>query len=336
MKINMYQWADNILKSKIKKSLPVLSFPGMQLIGTTVPKMVVSGELQARCMQAIAQRYDTYASVSLMDLSVEAEAFGSPITLSDLEVPTVSSRIIITEEDAKNLSVPAVGAGRTGEYIKTIEYATQYITDRPILAGVIGPFSLSGRLMDMTEIMINCIEEPDFVHTVLEKATQFILEYVKALKAAGANGVVIAEPATGLLSPGLCAGFSVPYVKKIIEAVQDENFLVVYHNCGNTIPLIKDLLTMGARAYHFGNAIDLSVMAKLIPSNTIFMGNVDPAREFRNGTPESITKATNDLLQKCGSYLNYIPSSGCDIPPQSSLDNIDAFLRTVKEYYAGK
>ena len=336
MKINMYEWADNILNSKGKKPLPVLSFPGMQIIGTTVPKMVVSGELQARCMQAIAQRYDTYASVSLMDLSVEAEAFGSPIRLSDFEVPTVSGRIIITEEDAKNLEVPAVGAGRTGEYIKTIEYATQYITERPILAGAIGPFSLSGRLMDMTEIMIDCIEEPEFVKTVLEKATQFILEYIKALKAAGANGVVIAEPAAGLLSPNLCAEFSVPYVKRIIDAVQDENFLVVYHNCGNTIPLIKDLLTMGVKIFHFGNAIDLSEMAKLIPQNIMFLGNVDPAREFRNGTPESITKVTSDLLEKCGTYPNYIPSSGCDIPPQSSLENIDAFFKVVKEYYAGK
>ena len=75
------------------------------------------------------------------------------------------------------------------------------ITDRPVLAGIIGPYSLAGRLLDMTEIMILCYEEPEMVESVLEKATEFLIEYAKAFKEAGANGVCMAEPAAGLLSP---------------------------------------------------------------------------------------------------------------------------------------
>lgn len=70
-----------------------------------------------------------------------------------------------------------------------------------MFAGVIGPFSLAARLLDVTEIMIYCYEEPDMVHVLLEKATQFITEYCKAYKEAGANGVVIAEPVAGCSRP---------------------------------------------------------------------------------------------------------------------------------------
>ena len=45
--------------------------------------------------------------------------------------------------------------------------------------------------------------------------------------------LIIAEPAAGLLSPEQCAEFSSPYVKKVVDAVQDDNFMVILHNCGN-------------------------------------------------------------------------------------------------------
>ncbi len=110
--------------------------------------------------------------------------------------------------------MPEVGAGRTGLYIEAISKAAQAITDRPVFAGVIGPYSLAGRLMDVTEAMVLCYDEPDMVHTVMEKTTAFLIDYCKAYKAAGANGVVMAEPLTGMLSPNLAEEFSHPYVER--------------------------------------------------------------------------------------------------------------------------
>ena len=52
----------------------------------------------------------------------------------------------------------------------------------------------------MTEIMMGIYTEPDTVRLLLEKCTAFIMEYCKALKACGTDGVIIAEPAAGLLA----------------------------------------------------------------------------------------------------------------------------------------
>ncbi len=336
MQRNMKQWLEELRQAKVKKPLPILSFPAIQLEGIDVVAMISDSTLQARCMQRVAQRCSTAASVSMMDLSVEAEAFGSTIRFSESEVPTVVGHIVETAEQAAALAVPAVGTARTGLYIEAIGRAAQLIADRPVFAGVIGPFSLSGRLMDMTEIMMKCYDEPEIVHAVLEKATAFAIEYIRAYKAVGANGVVIAEPAAGLLSPALNDEFSTPYVRRIVEAVQDDHFLVAYHNCGNTIPLIQSILSNGAGLYHFGNAIKLDEMLKLVPSDVIVMGNVDPASQFRNGTPESVYEATTDLLRRCAGYGNWVLSSGCDIPPMSPWANIDAFFRAHEDFYRNR
>lgn len=333
MRINMKQWLEEYKNAEVKKAMPILSFPGAQLIGKTVEELVRDGHLQALCMEAMAKRYDMGAAVSLMDLSVEAEAFGAKVLYSEDDVPTMHGALVEDEEDADALEIPKVGAGRTGECVKGIKEATELITDRPIFAGIIGPYSLAGRLLDMTEIMILCYEEPEMVETVLEKVTSFLIEYAKAFKEAGANGIMMAEPAAGLLSPSLIEEFSNPYVQRIKEAVEDDNFLFVYHNCGNITPIMPSVKEIGACVYSVGNAISMEEAFAGLGDDSVIIGNLDPAGVLRNSTPEEVRGETLKLLEQHAHRKNFILSSGCDIPPATPLENLDAFFEAWKEFY---
>ena len=331
----MKKWLESQIGCGKKKPLPILSFPCVSGLGVSVRELISDSALQAKGMKLVADRTDAAAAVSFMDLSVEAECFGANVVVSDDEVPTVKGRIVNDEDEAEALRVPEVGSGRTQLYIDAIKAASEMITDRPVLAGMIGPFSLAARLLDVTEIMMDCYDEPDMVHTVLAKVTEFLTEYAKAYKEAGANGIVMAEPVSGLLSPALEVEFSSPYVKKIIDAVQDDSFIVIYHNCGdNVAKMLDSILSTGAAAYHFGNAVDLErYIISQVPSNVIVMGNVDPAGVLRLGTPERVTSVTTDLLDRCSKYPNFILSSGCDIPPMTPWENIYAFFEASQKFY---
>lgn len=334
MKRDMKKWFSDQLRTGYKRPMPILSFPCVQLMGISVRQLISDSDLQAAGMQKVAERIPSAAAVSLMDLSVEAEAFGSTIHVSDDEVPTVIGAIVTGEDKAEALQIPAVGAARTGIYIDAIFKATGLITDRPVFAGVIGPYSLAGRLMDVSEVMILCYEEPDMVHTVMQKATDFLISYCRAYEAAGANGVVIAEPLAGLLSPDLARKFAHPYMRQLIAEVQNENFAVVYHNCGDNVPLMKaDIYGLGAMGYHFGDAINLADMLPDAPPDALVMGNVSPSAQFLGGTPASMTQATYAVMEACCSYPNFLISSGCDIPPKSSWRNIDTFFEAAKNFY---
>lgn len=334
MNRNMKQWLSDMIAADKKIALPILSFPSVSLMGITVRELISDSDRQAEGMKLVAERVKAAAAVSLMDLSVEAECFGATVRVSDGEVPTVVGRMIHDEDEADALEIPAVGTARSGLYVESIRKAVELITDRPVLAGIIGPFSLAARLLDVTEIMMDCYDEPDMVHTVLEKCTAFLIEYAKAYKAAGANGIVMAEPVSGLLSPALEEEFSSPYVKQIVDAVQDDGFIVVYHNCGDNTPrMTQSILSTGAAAYHFGNAIDMADMMTKFPGDTVVMGNVDPAGVLRQGTPETVREATLAVMGKCCDYPNFVISSGCDIPPATPWENIDAFFGAVEEYY---
>ena len=166
--MDMKEWLNGLRKAERKKAMPILSFPAVQLMRISVRELISDSDRQAEGMQRIAERVDAAASVSLMDLSVEAECFGSQIRVSDDEVPTVVGSVVNSMEDAQALKVPQVGAGRTGVYVEAISKALKLITDRPVFAGVIGPYSLAGRLYDMSEIMVAIYIEPDVIQALLD------------------------------------------------------------------------------------------------------------------------------------------------------------------------
>lgn len=335
IRMNAKTWLESLKAAEKKPAIPVLSFPGVTLLGVTVDQLVRSADLQARVMAAVAARVPSGASVSMMDLSVEAEAFGSAIRFDEKEVPAVTNAIVLSEEEAAALAVPPVGAGRTGVYLEAMRLAAARITDRPVFAGMIGPFSLAGRLLGVSDALLYCYDEPDMVRAVMEKTTAFLIDYARAYKSTGAVGVVMAEPLTGLLSPSMAAEFSHPYVKRIVEAVQDDDFLVIYHNCGESAAkMTADLPGLGAAGYHFGNKVDMADVLEKMPGNALVMGNVDPAGQFRNGTPETIAAETNRLLELGKRHQNFVVSSGCDIPPATPWENIDAFFAAVAAYRA--
>ena len=120
MKFDMKLWKNRLLERGAKCAFPILSFPSVSLLGVNVRELISDSDLQAKGMKAVADRTNAAASVSFMDLSVEAEAFGAEVLASDEEVPTIKGRLINDMDEAEALTVPEVGSARTGLYIDAI------------------------------------------------------------------------------------------------------------------------------------------------------------------------------------------------------------------------
>lgn len=332
MKMNMTQWVADVIRRKEVTALPVMTHPGIELNGHTVRQAVSDGRVHYEAVMTLTNRYPSVAAATIMDLTTEAEAFGAEIAFSDIAVPAVSSRLLPTVESIYRLEVPSLKAGRIPAYLKANLLAAREVNDRPLLAGCIGPFSLAGRLYDMSEIMVLIYEHPDAAHTLLEKCTAFIEKYCQALKATGANGVMMAEPAAGLMSDEDCNTFSSQYVKCIVDRVQDDSFIFVLHNCGNTGHCTKAMVATGAVAYHFGNKCRMEEVIRDVPPTALAMGNIDPVSMFKDGTAEQMHKAVIDLCERMRPYPNFVLSSGCDTPPHTPLANVNAFFEALAIY----
>lgn len=313
-------------------AIPIMTHPGIEIIGKTVNDAVNDGQIHADAIVALAENTPSDAATVIMDLTVEAEAFGAKLHFSEDDVPSVSERLLHNMSEVENLPLPDLSAGRVSQYIKANRLAAERISDRPVFAGCIGPYSLAGRLYDMSEIMMAIYVEPELAKMLLSKCAQFIHTYVQALKETGVDGVIMAEPAAGLLSNDDATLYSTHYIAPIVEAVQDDDFLFVLHNCGNTGHCTRSMVDSGARALHFGNQCDMVEALKQTPEEVIAMGNLDPVGIFKSATPEQVYAATTDLLSATAAYDNFVISSGCDVPPGVSRENIEAFYRAVENF----
>ena len=330
--INMRSWVNQQINNKIRIAIPIMTHPGIEMIGKKVKDAVQHGEVHARAIKKLAEIYPTAATTVIMDLTLEAEAFGCKIEFQENDMPHILGRLLNNAEDIDNLKVPDLSAGRVSEYLKANRLTVEITDNKPVFAGVIGPFSLAGRLYDMSEIMTACYLEPNAIGRLLGKCTEFILKYCLELKRIGCSGVVIAEPAAGLLANEDCQMFSSEYIKRIVEALQDESFIVILHNCGNHGHCTDAMLYTEANAYHFGNAIDMVETLNYCPKDKLIMGNVDPVGIMKMKSANEVKTYVADLLNRTSDFDNFILSTGCDLPPNVPAANIEAFFEALNDY----
>jgi uroporphyrinogen decarboxylase len=336
MNVTIKEWSEKVRSFPKRVAIPLMTHAGIELAGATVRETVTNGETQAEAIKALYRRFKPAGVTTIMDLTVEAEAFGSRIRFEEDEIPTVSERLVTRVDEVERLSVPDLSsAKRAQEYLRAAALTAKEVTDVPVFGGCIGPFSLAGRLLDMTEIMTAIYLMPELVHVLLRKCTLFIKEYVRAYQSLGIDGVIMAEPAAGLLGEEECDTFSSAYIKEIVDGLQDENFLIVLHNCGHNGMLARSMVSTGAKALHFGNAADMEKVLQEVPKDILVMGNIDPVHVLKEGTPEFVKQQTKFLLEKTKDYPNYILSSGCDLPPHVPLENIEALFEALEEFNRG-
>ena len=334
--MNISNWIKEIIEADKRFSMPIMTHPGIELLGKTVQDAVTDGNIHYEAICALNARFpQSVACTTIMDLTVEAETFGARLCMTANEVPTVIGRLLTCYDDVLNLKIPTLQMGRIPQYLKADSLAASHL-DKPVFAGCIGPYSLAGRLYDMTEMMMAMYTEPQTATLLLEKCTTFLTEYCQAIKSTGVAGVIMAEPASGLLSDEDCLQFSSVYIKQIVDAVQDDSFAVILHNCGNMGQCTSAMIKTGAKGYHFGNKIDMVEALQSSPSDALVMGNLDPVELFKMASAEDMYVQTKQLLERTDAFPNFVISSGCDTPPDIPMANIASFYKAVDDYNANK
>jgi uroporphyrinogen decarboxylase len=319
-----------VLHSPRRVAMPIAVHPGLALTKARVCDVVSDPQAQVEAQVVLHQRYQTPFVLSAMDLSAEAEAFGCAIHLSETEIPTVTGKLVTTLEQAQRLAVPKPGDKRTAVHLEAVRRLRK-LPDRPLVfGGCIGPFSLAARLVGVSEAMELTVTDPELMHTAVEKSAAFLTEYIKAFRSAGADGILMAEPAAGLLSPRGMAAYSSAYIKQIGAAVADGHFTLILHNCAAKVLHLPAILETGLKTFHFGAPMDLVQALGKVPSDVVLCGNLDPAGVFCQLSPEEVTARAASLLTATAGHRNYVLSSGCDVPPNAPLANLDAFYAAVK------
>lgn len=323
-------------KKLFKKSnvlvAPLMGLPGIQLTNTTIKENLENAEIQFETIKKLKEIFEPDILFPLMDLSVEAEALGLKIQKPDNESYSVEEHPIKSIGDLKQLSIPDPNSTRLAVFLETIKKMSEEFTGTPNVAYIIGPYSLAGLLSGTENTAMNTIMQPEFLHETLKFVTKVIEVYGKALIGAGAEGICILEPAGSLLSPQMYEEFSGNYIKQLKQAWKLPVFL---HICGNTTNIIPKMVETACDGLSLDSQVDLIAIKKKIPENMLIFGNINPVAIIAYGSREDVEKEAIALIEGMGDRKTYVLSSGCDIPADARLDNIQAMFDIARKYKIG-
>ncbi len=304
---------------------------GASMINKTLPVVYTDENAQFDAINAFCENFDCDFVTIAMDLSIEAECFGGQVKYLGNSAPVITGRILTDTSLIDKIAVPEVGERRTKFSLNILERVIKKYRDIPVIAGTIGPFTLAGRIFGVSEILELVLLDPAAAHALVGKCNQFIEKYILSMKSLGADGVLLAEPSAGLLSPRLLGEFSSAYIKELVDEVESPFFKIVYHNCAATIAHFSQILDSGVSIMHFGEPMDIPLSLGKSPENRIISGNLDPSRVFLLEDLDTFEKSIRELLSHTSNHSNFLISSGCDLPADISLEKIKLLYALVRQ-----
>ena len=100
----------------------------------------------------------------------EAEAMGAKIDFFPKNCPDFDRNdyFIKSKEDLSKIKYTGLGAGRFPFLLKLHQYQLQYV-QFPAFPVLSAPWTLAGNLYGLDNLIVACVEDPDFVHEFLDK-----------------------------------------------------------------------------------------------------------------------------------------------------------------------
>lgn len=321
--------ADIVKKQNRLPVIPLMGFPGIQINGSSLKQNEFNWSIQFWTIFELVRHFQPDGVFMFMDLSVEANGLGLPVRFPLDESPSVEYPVVRTQEDLhRYYRVDILADGRTRVFIETMRLMARHLN---ILRGgyVIGPFTLAGLMMGATQTAMATIDDPDLLHEVLKLTTYVITRYANALARAGAHTIAILEPSAVMLSPRQFRQFSGDYVRRIIEQMEA---LPILHICGNATHLIDEMVATGAQGLSLDSLVDLASVAQAVSPEVVLIGNINPTAVMVDCSPQEAYTTTLALIEQMAPYSNFVLSTGCDLPPETPLANIRAFMDAGRGY----
>ena len=319
------------LIKKVKKEdlvIPLLGAPGVKLTKTSMKENLQDEEVQFETLLKLVERFKPDGIFPFMDLTVEPEALGLRVDFPEESNPSVKEHSVKTLSDLNQIKKEWTGIkGRMSVFIKLMEKMKKELS---ILKGgyVIGPFTLAGEMMGVNDISTKIVLEPELIQEFIHFATEVISEYTNELFKAGADTVAVLEPTPVILSPKHYEEFSLNPFQDLLKAV--DNQPLILHICGDTTHLLPKMTELNAFGLSLDSEVNFSSIKNEIPDDMVLIGNLDPTSIFLESNPEEIKTVTENFKNKMSDMDNFIISSGCDIPMESPLENINAFMESAR------
>lgn len=211
--------------------------------------------------------------------------------------------------------------------------------DRAVCYMMPGPFFMSWSLRGaMQKLLMDYIADPDLAHGLARMSTDYSLEVVDMVAAAGADFIVIecdlAYKNGTLMSPAQYDDFVGVYYKEIVDHAHSRGLKMVKHSDGVLDSLIPHFIRQGFDGIHpiQPQCMDIAKIKREFGDRLCIMGNIDCAFLLVFDSPEEVRESVRETISTAAPGGGYIISSSNSIHPGCKPENYIALARAAREF----
>ena len=279
-----------------------------------------------------AATYDLDYVSAISDPAREASDLGASIEWFDDQPPAIIESRALLEDKASfaRLSVPEPASGaRMSDRVDAVRLLAEKAGSSLIVEGwVEGPCAMSADLRGVNTLMLDFFDDPSFVEDLFAFVVEMELGFAKAQVDAGATLIGIGDAAASLIGPKLYRGFVLEWEKKLVGGIQAMGVPVRLHICGNTRKILDGMGGTKADIVDLDYPSPVCEARAAMDSDQVLLGNIDPVRVLRDGSPASIEAALERCHGEAG--VHYIAGAGCEVPRGTPHENMMAMTRFAR------
>ena len=295
----------------------------------SVREILTDARKSAEAHIAFYERFKPDSLIVYNDIYLEAEAMGCELEFPEHNMSHMKRPLLAEQSGLASLRVPDPKKdGRLPYFLEVCERVSSAVRKTATMGlGHSGPWNLAMHLRGAEQLLEESLTEPHFVHDLMKFTTEVVKAVGDALMEAGFSpSLGEAYASCSLISPDIYRRFVKPCHKELCEYFKAKKAAMALHICGYIDPIMEDILDTGIRFISLDSPSSLRKMIEISAGRAVIMGNV-PTRLFASGTAEEMDKAIDECIETAASKSGYILCSGCEIPLNSTEEQIDRFFQ---------
>jgi MtaA/CmuA family methyltransferase len=274
--------------------------------------------------------------VSTIAPTSEAVDLGAKFQWFDDQPPgIVEQEALLTDKSAlARLPAPDTVLGESMEdRVRGVELLRRRVGNDLIIEGwVEGPCSDAADLRGINRLMVDFSDDPAFVAALFDYSVELATGFAAAQVEAGADVIGIGDPPASLVGPRIYKEQVWSWQKKLVDAIHARGGRVRLHICGNTRRILGGMGKLGCDIVDVDSPVPMELARTEMGPLQTLIGNLDPVRDVRNGSPESIQQSLDALQQKAGK--RWVVGAGCEIVRDTPHENMHTMRMFVQSHTA--
>lgn len=313
--------------------MPITMMFAADTVGVPYREYASDHRMLADAQVATAELYGFDYVSAISDPAREASDLGATVEWFDDQPPAIVESRALLEDKVRfdALSLPDLNRGRMRDRIEAVALLKRRVGDERIVEGwVEGPCAMAADLRGVNTLMFDFSDDPDFVARLFEFVVTMEVDFARAQVEAGADVIGVGDAAASLIGPRRYETFVLPYEQKLIRAIRALGARVRLHICGNTRKILRFLGQVEADIVDLDFPAPLAEGREAMGPDQVLLGNIDPVRTLRDGTPESVAAAFEACYREAGP--RYIVGAGCEIPRGTAPGNVRAMAGFARSH----